>query len=152
MTTWPEFYFDSEFESASQIHNATSQLMELCPAAVQIMELAEAYIMATRAIHTHRTSFLTLKPWSQRTQLIATAKALANCLVFDLWSSGIYSWRKILTFDIKEIVRYKLCSLMDIHQTQIKKRQSPSPSKTQSKGWKDWKPTYEKGRRSKKFL
>ena len=51
MTTWPEFEFDSEFESATEIPNMASQQVEL----------AEAYSMATEAIHTHRTSFLTLK-------------------------------------------------------------------------------------------
>ena len=68
MTTWPEFYFDSEFESASEMPNMSSQQVEL----------AEAYSMATKAIHTHRTSFLTLKPQSQRTHLVATAKELAK--------------------------------------------------------------------------
>ena len=42
------------------------------------MELAEAYGMATRAIQTNRTSFLTLKPQNQRTQLVATTKELAK--------------------------------------------------------------------------
>ena len=68
MTTWPEFYFDSEFEAASEMPSMASQQMEL----------AEAYSTATRAIHTHRTSFLTLKPQSQRTHLVATAKELAK--------------------------------------------------------------------------
>ena len=68
MTTWPEFEFDSEFESATEIPNMASQQVEL----------AEAYSMATKAIHAHRTSFLKSKPQSQRTQLVATAKELAK--------------------------------------------------------------------------
>ena len=72
MTTWPEFYFDSEFESASEIPNMANQQMKL----------AEAYSMTARAIHTHRTRFFTLKPQDQRSRLITTAKELAK-LVFD---------------------------------------------------------------------
>ena len=68
MAAWPEFEFDSEFESATEIPNMASQQVEL----------AEAYCRATKAIHTHRTSFLALKPQNQRTQLIATAKELAK--------------------------------------------------------------------------
>ena len=43
MAAWPEFEFDSEFESATEIPNMDSQQVEL----------AEAYIMVTKAIHTY---------------------------------------------------------------------------------------------------
>ena len=42
--------------------------------------------------------------------------------VLDLGFSGIYCCREILTFDIEEIARYTLSSLMDIHQTRIRIR------------------------------
>ena len=48
------------------------------PAKPSKMELGEAYILATRAIHTHRASFLKLKPQEKRIKLVATAKTLAT--------------------------------------------------------------------------
>ena len=42
MATWPEFYFDSEFESASEIPSKASQLIKLVTAAAkQEMQLRE---------------------------------------------------------------------------------------------------------------
>ena len=56
MAAWPEFYFDSEFESASDMPNVADQLMEPCPAAVQLSmywnPVAESYKRSYPALST----------------------------------------------------------------------------------------------------
>ena len=48
------------------------------PAKPSKMVLREAYILADRAIHTHRSNFFKLKPQDKRIKLVTTAKTLAK--------------------------------------------------------------------------